>query len=375
MDVQEPLVVATHVNHVTSKPKSATARTNISDRRVGHWPKDCMDVPTDRLAKENPLLHDSTIVFEEYPNHLYFVDQELGVPNPVKVQCPFSVTSLIGAPFKPFDARKAIRMTKKRREEKYPGMSDDEILAQWRRDGEEASRKGSKAHGGMEMGIDAGVWSADPEIRIEMQYGREFYDNFFGNGKRVPFRTEPIIYYRHPDGKHLVPGSVDLVFLIPSGDPDIPPKVGIADWKRSKKDLTVKTDFTARYFGRGKFSHIPDTKRHHFALQVSTYATILEEQYGLTIDRDELWAIQIHPDNGEYLIEKLPDHMDLVKRELFGRIEVYEKLIAENKAVKDASDAFVDKAIARLESKKRKREDDDCEGGGDSEGSEKRRSM
>jgi hypothetical protein len=117
-----------------------------------------------------------------------------------------------------------------------------------------------------------------------------------------PYRTEWTIY--HEELK--LAGSIDMVYENPDGT------LNIYDWKRAK-DITPVNHFN-KYALTYAISHLPDSNFWHYALQLNTYKTILEEKYEKKIK--DLYLVRLHPDAEEYELIKLPD-LTLEIRELF----------------------------------------------------------
>jgi ATP-dependent exoDNAse (exonuclease V) beta subunit len=109
-----------------------------------------------------------------------------------------------------------------------------------------------------------------------------------------PYRTEWKIY----DEDLKLAGSIDMVYE--NGDGTI----SIYDWKRCK-DIT-KTNGFGKSAITEIINYIPDTNFWHYTLQLNTYKTILEKNYGKTVT--DLYLVRLHPDNPEntYDLIKVP---------------------------------------------------------------------
>jgi len=78
----------------------------------------------------------------------------------------------------------------------------------------------------------------------------------------------------------------------------------IYDWKRSKGiDKTNGWNKTAT---TECISHLPDSNFWHYALQLNTYKTIIERNYGKRVSH--LFLVRLHPDNFKqtYEVIKVP---------------------------------------------------------------------
>jgi hypothetical protein len=126
---------------------------------------------------------------------------------------------------------------------------------------------------------------------IEYTYFRQFLDE---NPHLLPYRTEWMIY--HEDLK--IAGSVDMVYRNPDGT------LLIYDWKRCKE--IVKENAYGTTATTACVRHLPDTNFWHYALQLNTYKTIIEDKYGAKVVG--LCLVCLHPDNanGTYQIIEVP---------------------------------------------------------------------
>ena len=133
----------------------------------------------------------------------------------------------------------------------------------------------------------------------------KYYINFIKDHPNLkPYRTEWLVY--HEDVK--ISGSIDMVYENNDGT------LSIYDWKRSK-NITRINNFNK--FGLSPpVCHLPDSNFWHYALQLNTYKTILEDKYDKTI-RD-LFLVRLHPEAEEnnYELISLPDLSREIK-ELF----------------------------------------------------------
>ena len=100
----------------------------------------------------------------------------------------------------------------------------------------------------------------------------------------------------HEDLK--IAGSVDMVYRNPDGT------LLIYDWKRCKE--IVKENAYGSTATTACVRHLPDTNFWHYALQLNTYKTIIEDKYGAKVVG--LCLVCLHPDNanGTYQIIEVP---------------------------------------------------------------------
>ena len=252
----------------------------------------------DYLAKLNAHERDPFIEFDPVP-HVYTVRGEGGYT---------SVTTFVHSHFEHFDAEAQAKkivngknMTKPTY--KYYGMTADEIVQMWAKNGEEASSAGTKLHYDIECYWNG--WNVENES-VEYGYFKRFVEDFQKNNPGVkPYRTEWMVYYEELK----LSGSIDMVFKNSDGT------LRIYDWKRCKE--IENEGFGGKCANTECIRHLPDSKFWQYSLQLNTYKMILEEKYGKTVT--ELCLVCLHPDNAykTYDLIKVPileqEMRDLVK--------------------------------------------------------------
>lgn len=241
------------------------------------------------LAESNAVPRDEQIVFTEY-GHKY----EILTDRKSKYT---SVTTWVHSHFPKFNADEVIRGMMNGKnwnpENKYWGMSPDQIKKDWNKNGADASRAGTKLHKHIEnfMNQDImtrGTTTHDDLIRLnqlEQDPSKEwgYFMNFArDHGSLMPYRTEWMVY----DEELKFAGSIDMVYLNTDGS------LSIYDWKRSK-DIT-KTNGFGKSALTECIEYLPDANFWHYALQLNTYKLILERKYGRTVK--ELKLVRLHPD-------------------------------------------------------------------------------
>ena len=238
----------------------------------------------DYLAKLNAHPRDARIEFEE-STHIYTVDGDSNY---------MSVTTWNHHHFPKFDSKKIIsqivnsRKHKTDPEYKYYMMTAEQIEAMWNANRDGASSSGTNMHYDIECYYNQVEVTNDS---IEYAYFRKFLEE---NPHLLPYRTEWMIY--HEDLK--IAGSVDMVYRNPDGT------LLIYDWKRCKE--IVKTNAYGSTATTECVRHLPDTNFWHYALQLNTYKTIIEDKYGAKVVG--LCLVCLHPDNanGSYQIIEVP---------------------------------------------------------------------
>ena len=170
-------------------------------------------------------------------------------------------------------------------ENKYFGMTKNEIKNIWEKNKVEASTAGTKMHND----IEAYYNNLNPENdSLEFQY---FY-NFVNDHKELePYRTEWIVY----DTNKKLAGSIDMIFKNKDGTLDI------YDWKRCKQ--IVKTNSFNKWAITKCIEHLPDTNYWHYSLQLNTYKKIIEDNYGFKVNN--LYLVCLHPDNKNNNYQKI----------------------------------------------------------------------
>ena len=234
-----------------------------------------------KLEKQNFHPRDEFIEFDE-PTHVYTIDGDSNYK---------SVTTWIHDFFPHFDADKIIAKMRAGKnwnpDNKYYGMTDDEIKEGWRLNGKEASELGTAMH-----------------LNIEYYYNNEPYTPGFTESKEhelfqgylqdhlqyKPYRTEWTVYSK----KYRLAGSIDMVYI----DPESPNKVVLADWKRSKE---IK--FNNRWEkGYGPLSGVDNCNYEHYCLQLNVYRMILEKYYNKQVT--DMFLVILHPNQDKY--QKIP---------------------------------------------------------------------
>lgn len=227
---------------------------------------------------------DSNISFEE-KTHTYTINTKQN-----KKDTSFtSVTTWVHSLFPQFNATKIIdKMQKSKNWEKskYYGMSADEIKALWKKNGQEASKAGTKLHNDIESYYNQ---HEVDNSSVEFKYFLNFENDRVKdptNDTMLPYRTEWTIY----DEELRLSGSVDMLYEYKDSG-----LLTIYDWKRCKD---IKKNNGWEHCNIDELSYIPNTNYWHYALQLNTYREIIERNYNKTIH--SLWLVCLHPDKSGY---------------------------------------------------------------------------
>jgi len=242
------------------------------------------------LQNLNKHERDTHITFDEGP-HIYTIDGESDFT---------SVTKWNHSHFPHFNAEKIIKKMMKSTkwvDNKYFGLTSQEIKELWRKNGKEASEAGTKLHYDIES-----VYNNQPveNDSIEFQYFMKFYND---NKHFKPYRTEWMVY----DKELKMAGSIDMTFENEDGTIDI------YDWKRSK-DIKKTNPWESATTACIDF--MPNANFWHYSLQLNTYKAILERNYEKKIRY--MYLVRLHPNNPNqsYILYKVPNLCETIE-ELF----------------------------------------------------------
>lgn len=162
-------------------------------------------------------------------------------------------------------------------------VSQDEILAEWRRKADRATALGTLAHAEAERCVwqiwDRGYF--EPDLRLaEVPYGDETFKHcrgvwaYLSYASWLPYSRGllPELRIAHPDWA--LAGTIDLWHCDAQG------QVTLLDWKTSKEITPFGWDNMLP-----PLDDLSDGNYWTYALQLNTYALILKEQYGVPVDR------------------------------------------------------------------------------------------
>ena len=267
------------------------------------------------LSQYNKHHRDANIEFFE-EDHKYVILTE---PN-IKYT---SVTTWNHSHFPKFEADNIIENMMKskgwKEGHKYWGLTADQIKGGWNANKDAVSSAGTDLHYEIECFNNNTTLSdgytnkelyenyiqADPKSIESKSIEWKYFINFVRDNPHLkPFRTEWIIY--HEGVK--ISGSIDMVYENPDGT------ISIYDWKRAK-NITRINNFN-KFAIPVEICHLPDSNFWHYALQLNTYKTILEEKYDKNVK--DLFLVRLHPDAEEknYELIQLPNLSREIK-ELF----------------------------------------------------------
>jgi|NorSeaMetagenome_1021524.scaffolds.fasta_scaffold00331_3 hypothetical protein len=239
----------------------------------------------DYLEKKNPHKLDKDITLNER-THVYNVNGNTKFT---------SVTKWVHSHFEDFNADKVIdnmMNSSKWEQNKYYGKTREQIKREWKNNGIESAKQGTKLHYDIECYYNKVKENKHKKNNsIEYNYFLDFAEN---NKHLIPWRTEMKVY--HDELK--LAGSIDMIFEKDDGSGSLM----IYDWKRCK-DIS-KTSFGDKCSKTECIEHIPDSNFWHYTLQLNTYKKILEEKYDKNVS--DLALICLHPNKKSYEVVKVP---------------------------------------------------------------------
>ena len=218
---------------------------------------------------------DSRLLFDP-ESHTYYIEGR-----PLK-----SVTTLVEECFPQFDA-----LYWAHRKAPQEGLTPEELMAKWEAEACRARDLGTTMHDKIEryyLGEDSG----------DDTDAYRLFRCFAAVNRLYPFRTEWRIYLE----EYGIAGTLDFLERTPDGT------YNIYDWKRSRKLINrfgmVEATSPFRKTGLHPISHLPDCSYYHYALQVSVYRYILEQKYGINVNKMRLGVF--YPSYSGYYIVDLP---------------------------------------------------------------------
>lgn len=275
-------------NHITASAATTTTTPTAketTDAGASASSSSSLPEPT-HLACLNPHPRDEHILFDAGP-HTYTIYGEGGYT---------SVTTWIHSHFGHFNADAIISKmmrSPKWPENKYYGMTREEIKAAWDANRDEAATAGTAMHYDIECFYNG---MTPTNTSIEFRYFTEFEaartnpETGFGRFLR-PFRTEWMVYFEEAK----LAGSIDMVY-----EDTRDGTLQIYDWKRSKE---IKKTNSFQSATTECISHLPDTNYWHYSLQLNLYRQILQRKYGKVVVG--LYLVVLHPDNRSGTFERI----------------------------------------------------------------------
>jgi CRISPR/Cas system-associated exonuclease Cas4 (RecB family) len=268
------------------------------------------NLPLTYLKNLNPHVRDERIQFDE-PTHIYTI-QRFDIYGNIYYDSTFtSVTTWNHSHFSHFDNDTIIKKmmnSTKWKQNKYYGMSSQQIKDLWENNRDEAAKAGTLMHYDIECYYNNVTVTNNS---IEYKYFQKFEEDRtrkegFGENLK-PYRTEWTVF----DEELRLSGSIDMVYEDSDG------LLQIYDWKRSRE---IKKANPWQSSHVECINHIPDSNFWHYSLQLNTYKAILERNYNKIVT--ELYLVVLHPDNDNYKRIKVP----ILKQEIKDLFDLRKKL-------------------------------------------------
>jgi len=182
-----------------------------------------------------------------------------------------SVTEFIYQFFRKFDQQKiAKKLTSEH--PKYIDMTIDQLIEQWSK----GAKRGTIVHNELELFINEGV---EPKHELATT-GREWIKDKQKNPDNI-FHSEVIVYSK----KLAIAGTIDLLIHNKKSD-----TYHLIDWKTNKR--IDEQSFGGKKGILKSTEHLDDCNFNHYSLQLSFYRYILENHYGLKVDKQLLFHLK-----------------------------------------------------------------------------------
>lgn len=190
-----------------------------------------------------------------------------------------SVTTLLKKCF-PFDAQKISKKVSEIR-----GVPQQELLDDWN----ETATNGSLIHSLAEK------YCLGHKLKPEELEKIKHVIRFLEENKHFKILSVELPIFNR---KHKVAGTIDL-FTQNTADGD---KLYLLDYKTCRKDINKKEDFQKALPPLQEFPH---NKFYNYSCQLSVYAHILKEEYGIEIYNNYL--VHLNPDGINYKLIEIED--------------------------------------------------------------------
>lgn len=277
------------------------------------------------LSQMHSHPRDSHVAFTE-EDHKYYIRLRDGS----WFRAPHSTTGFIHKFFPEFDSEKEARgVVERGTNEKYANMTVEDICEAWRKNGSDASARGTAIHNAIER-----FYNKEDSAETRPN-NREFYlFSLFHRGvalKRgwVPFRSELIVY----SGRYRLCGSIDIIYVKEANLETDTLVLVMGDWKRAK-EFKKRGKFRSSR-GLGPCEDLDDCNVMQYMLQLNVYKWFLTTYYssGWTyngrvwsnIRVDEMYMIRIHP-NAKNVPEVIRvDELGYYVEQMLATLPVYDE--------------------------------------------------
>lgn len=281
-----------YLHHLFNKPEDAnnTKLTKSDIKQTELEKKAAKQVQTVPLPQNKTInIDDSKTEYSldirlrfEPKEHIYVLDGALQLK---------AVSDVIAYFFSPFNI-----LIQSERYAYKNGMSQTEVIEMWDAKGVESRDVGTFLHEQIDNHLKGKkVWFNYPfeyngeivnykkTVSIEKEFG--YFIDFMRDTEVKPFRSEWRIF----DEKNKIAGTIDLICRNGS-------QFDIYDWKRSTK---ASPNETVWQHGINGLEHVPDISFYKYSLQQNLYKYILENNYGIKINK--MYLIVLHPEYRRYI--------------------------------------------------------------------------
>ena len=245
-------------------------------KRSRSAPEDPPEFEPVALALATPHAYDDRIRFTEH-DHKYFVNFDAATDD-FESEGVTSTSTFVHQFFPSFNPPEVIRKMRAGKNfatSKYAGMTDGEIQRLWKRNGEQASKRGTLLHFLLEChnnGYDlaSSDYGSIPEVQDYLRWRQRHFTGL------VAFRTE-LRMFTGPDLR--LTGTADLIAVREDHPP--PEECGgvlslhLIDWKFSR---AIRMDNRYEH-GHGVCADLPNCNHSLYALQQNLYKYMLETFY------------------------------------------------------------------------------------------------
>lgn len=286
-----------YLHHQFNKPEdSDNAKLTTSDIKQTKLEKKAAKQVQTIALPQNKIINidasateynlDNRLGFEP-KEHIYILDGVLRLK---------AISDVIAHFFYPFNILKQSEQDANKN-----GMSQTEVIEMWDAKGVESRNIGTFLHEQIENHLkgkrvsfnypfeyDGEIVNYKKTVSIEKEFG--YFLDFMQDSGVKPFRSEWRIF----DEKNNIAGTIDLICRNGS-------QFDIYDWKRSIK---ASPNATVWQYGTNGLEHVPDIAFNKYALQQNLYKYILENNYGIKINK--MYLVILHPEYNGYVRYEVP---------------------------------------------------------------------
>jgi len=215
-----------------------------------------------------------------------------------------SVTTFIKKFFSEFDAE-AVAEKKAYSYGKYSDKSKEEILDMWQQKADDGTEVHRLIEEWLRIKYNDEEFEDEP-MPVKAIQGKEYWETNIEEDYFV-HDVWPELQVYHDDYK--LAGTIDVAFKHNSKGETAKRQVSLIDWKTNKG--IYKTPYNDGDTGTHVITQaIPDANWHHYSLQLSLYAYILEDQFKQNIYKLNL----VHLKQDDYEVHDIPYRKETVQK-------------------------------------------------------------